>query len=404
MASFYFWQEMDITDFLDPVDEAVIALDRQEHPLVLGRSILRHSREYGFPDLSRAQIALLGAGDDRCAPSNKGCAGAPDAIRKYLYHLFQGPFKLRIADLGNIRPGDKPSDTYFAVKHVVADLIKKQITPVIIGGSQDITYGNYLAYEELGQIINMVSVDSVFDIGIRKTDNISHRNYLSTILTHSPSYLFNYSNIGYQTYFVDQDAIELMDKLFFDVYRLGVVRSDLEAVEPIVRNADMLSFDISSVKQADAPGNGNASPNGLTGEEACQIARYAGLSDKLSSIGFYEANPELDRQGETAHLVAQMIWYFLDGYYHRKHDMPDRKSKDGGEYIKYVVSIKDFDNSIVFYKSKISDRWWMEVPYPTGMHQKYERQFLVSCSYRDYLNACQDELPEKWWRMYQKMI
>lgn len=395
---------MEIDDFFEPVEYSVWQVKDHEHPLVLGKAIRCHNPEDGFPDLKDIQIALLGVAEDRRALNNRGCALAPDLVRKHLYQLFQGSFKLQIADLGNIRPGDQVADTYFAVRKVVSWLIKNKITPVIIGGSQDITYANYQAYEELGQIINLAAIDSRFDIGIRKDEKTTHRNYLSTILTHQPNYLFNYINIGYQTYFVDQDAIELMDKLYFDTYRLGVVRKDLEEVEPIVRNADMLSFDMSCVRQPDAPGNANASPNGFSGEEACQIIRYAGLSDKLSSLGIYEINPSLDHGNQTTHLAAQMIWYFLDGYFHRKNDMPDRKRKDSGEYIKYVVSIKDFKDAITFYKSKKSDRWWMEVPYPSGLHQKYERQFLVSCSYNDYLAACQDEMPEKWWQVYHKFL
>jgi formiminoglutamase len=395
---------MDIVDFFDPVAEDILQIRKHQHPLVLGKSILFHDQEHGFPDLKQVQIALIGVPEDRNASGNQGSALAPDTIRKHLYQLFRGPYNIPIADLGNIRRGNKVSDTYFAVKQVVAALIRKKIVPVIIGGSQDITYANYMAYEELGQIINIVSIDSRFDIGMAKDEKIHHQNYLSNILTHVPSYLFNFTNIGYQTYFVDQDAIELMEKLNFDIYRLGVVRSDLSEVEPVVRNADLLSFDMSGIRQSDAPGNAMASPNGFYGEEACQIVRYAGLSDKLSSIGFYETNPRFDMGSQTSHLVAQMIWYFFDGFYNRKQDMPDRERKETNAYIKYNVSIKDFQDAIIFYKSKISDRWWMEVPYPAGLHQKYERQYLVSCSYNDYLAACQDEVPQKWWQVYRKFL
>ena len=73
-------------------------------------------------------------------------------------------------------------------------------------------------------------------------------------------------------------------------------------------------------------------------EEICQIMRYAGLSDKLSSLGIYEVNPKLDRQSLTAQLAAQMIWYFIDGYYFRKHDFP---SKEQDDFVKYIVSIEN---------------------------------------------------------------
>jgi formiminoglutamase len=395
---------MQTLDYLEPLDLEKLRVGGLEHPLALGKAIRCHSLQEGMPDLENVDIALIGVMEDRLGESNRGSALAPDYVRKHLYQLFQGPFHLNIADLGNIHAGDQVTDTYFALRSVIIELIRKKITPVIIGGSQDLTYANYQAYEALGQIINIVAVDARFDIGMHREEKLHHTNYLSSILTHKPNFLFNFTNIGYQTYLVDQDAIELMDKLYFDVYRLGMVRKDLEEVEPIVRNADILSLDVSSIRQSDAPGNANASPNGFYGEEACQIVRYAGLSDKLSSIGFYEVNPAFDQGEQTAHLVAQMIWYFFDGFSHRKKDMPDRKRKESGEYLKYVVSIKDFKNEITFYKSKKSDRWWMEVPCPAGLQMKYERQFLVPCSYRDYQAACQDEMPEKWWQAYQKFL
>ncbi len=394
---------MELEVYFEAVDPAKIQGKGKHHPLILGEVIDAFYTNGSFPDLNNKQIAIFGVTEDRNAPQNEGCGLAPDYVRKYLYNLLQGPNKVRIADLGNIIAGNTTEDTYYAVKTVVAELIENKIIPVIIGGSQDITYANYLAYESLGQIINIVNTDSCFDIGLND-DSLNHKGYLSNIIKHQPNYLFNYTNIGYQTYFTDQDAIDLMNKLFFDVYRLGLVRNNLEEVEPIVRNSDMFSFDVSSIRQSDAPGNYFASPNGFYGEEACQIVRYAGLSDKLSSIGFYEYNPAFDNGEQTAHLVAQMIWYFIDGFANRKNDFPDRERKDSGAYIKYVVSIKEFTNEIVFYKSKISDRWWMEVPCPSGMQVKYERQFLVPCSYKDYQAACQEEIPEKWWQVYQKFL
>ncbi|MBW6479129.1 MAG: formimidoylglutamase [Bacteroidales bacterium] len=393
---------MDIADYFVPVETQKFIIPEKSHPLLLGNVINSYLPDKPFPSLEDTDIAIIGVKEDRNARDNQGCAFAPDYVRKYLYNLFQGPFKTKLTDLGNIKQGETTEDTYFAVKTVVAELLEKKIVPVIIGGSQDITYANYRAYESLGQIINIVSVDASFDLGLNE-DKISNHNFLNKILTHQPNFLFNYTNIGYQTYFVDQDAIELMNKLYFDVYRLGLVRKNMEEVEPIVRNADLLSFDMSSIRQSDAPGNANASPNGFYGEEACQITRYAGLSDKLSSIGFYELNPAFDNGEQSAHLVAQMIWYFMEGFYNRKNDFPDRKRKDSGSYVKYVVSMEEFKNEIVFYKSKVSDRWWMEVP-TQGLQSKYERQFLVPCSYNEYQDACNEQLPEKWWQVYQKFM
>ena len=392
---------MDITTYFDPIDPGIFPFtDEPVGQLRLGDIIRKNLEGYPFPDYTSADIALVGVKEDRNSTDNKGCAMAPDQIRKFLYLLFPGPYANRIHDLGNIRPGHSVSDTYFALSSVVAELVGQNVIPVIIGGSQDLTFANYQAYQSLGQIINIVAVDPIFDLG--KTEHeLTAQSYLSEIILHQPNFLFNFANIGYQSYFIDQDALALMKNLFFDTYRLGIVRQNLEEVEPIVRNADIMSFDVSSIRKSDAPGNINATPNGFYGEEACQIVRYAGLSDKLSSIGFYEVNPDLDVHGQTSHLVAQMIWYFMDGFYQRAQEFPFRNEDD---YIRYRVTITDHKEEIVFYKSKRTDRWWMEIPLPAEQKLKYERHYLVPCSYQDYQTACNNDIHDRWWMVYQKLL
>jgi formiminoglutamase len=389
---------MDISIYFESLHTTDFLLSENYQPTQLGKSIIQHGSS-GFPDLEGVQLAIIGVKEDRKAVNNTGCANASDAVRKHLYKLFQPALPLSIVDLGNINAGFTVEDTYFALSSSIKELIKKNIVPIIIGGGQDLTFANYKAYEELEQVVNIVSIDSKFDLGDMNQE-LDSQSFLSKIILHRPNYLFNYSNIGYQTYFVDKNAVDLMAKLFFDTHRLGYVRSNMEEVEPIVRNADIVSFDMSSIRYSDAPGNANATPNGFHGEEACQIARYAGMSDKLSSIGFYELNPSFDKAEQTAHLQAQMIWYFLEGFSNRKKDFPIGSR---GDFTKYRVFIQNNKYEIIFYKSPKSDRWWMDVPYPPNKKIKYERHHLVPCSYQDYQIACKEEMPDKWWLTFQKL-
>ena len=390
---------MDISLYFKPVDVSEFEQADDYLPTCLGALIKVYKTDESFPALEETDIALIGVEDDRNSVNNEGCGSAPDRIRNKLYQLLQGPKKLSITDLGNIKPGNTVEDTYFALSSAIFELIQRKIIPVIIGGSQDLTYANYCAYEGLKKTINMVVVSSSFDLGVAGQE-LDSNSYLSKIILHQPNYLYNYSNIGYQSYFVDQHALSLMRKLLFDIYRLGLVQQNIQEVEPIVRNADLLSFDIGAIRQSDAPGNKNTSPNGFYGEEACQIVRYAGLSDKLTSIGFYELNPEYDHFSQTSHLVAQMIWYFIDGFYNRKDDLP---IGDKSKFTKYRVAIKDHKHEIIFYKSNKSDRWWMSVPQPAQKKLKYEGQQLIPCSYADYQKACEDDIPERWLLAYQKL-
>lgn len=388
---------MDLSVYFEPLSSELLESISGDKT---GLSAIAHKyiEKDNFPDFTDHHIALIGVPESRGSNENKGCATAPDHVRKFLYQLKKLDYPYKIVDLGNLIPGEKLSDTYAAVSTIMAELLKEKVLPIIIGGSQDITYAQYAAYQKMEETVNIVSIDSHFDLGTTE-EKIHSKSYLGKIILHEPNFLFNFSNIGYQTYFTGTDAIELMEKLFFDTYRLGHVRKDIEETEPIIRNADIFSFDISAIKQSDAPGNTHASPNGFYGDEACQISRYAGLSDKLTSAGFYELNPEVDLRGQTAHLVAQMIWYFIDGFYNRKKDMPftDKKS-----FTKYRVAIKKTDHEIIFFKSHKSDRWWMEVPYQNSK-TRYHRHHLVPCSYKDYEVACSDEIPDRWWQAFQKL-
>jgi arginase family enzyme len=357
-----------------------------------------------FPELEEKtfDIAVFGVQDDRAAVNNNGCALGPDYFREQFYLLNEGAFNSKIVDLGNIKAGASISDTYVAVKTVVSALMKMNILPVIIGGGQDITYAQYMAYESMEQKVDLVVVDNKFDLDDDDEEGLATHSdtYLNKIFLHQPNYLFNFSNLGYQTYFVNQESLNVMGKLYFDAHRLGEFSQDITLTEPIIRNSNMISFDISAIRSSDAAANANASPNGFYGEQACQIARYAGMNDKLSSIGFYEFNPAFDTNSQTAMLLAQIVWYFIDGFYNRKQDFPLRPKS---QYITYRTSLSDGTGEMLFVKSKKSDRWWMQVPYPTGVSRN-ERFHLVPCRYEDYNMAVSGEMPDLWWRTYQKLL
>jgi len=391
---------MDISLYFEPVNLDERDFTNQTDYNRLGNVTSVYATETDFPDLTDVKLVLIGVTEERAALKNKGCGKSVDEIRDYFYRLYAHWNHLNLADLGNIVIGHSINDTYFALKEVVSYLLKREILPIIIGGSQDLTYANYLAYEDLGKVINIVSIDSKFDLG-HDEHELNSKSFLSRIILHQPNFLFNYTNIGYQSYFVDQDAVALMKNLYFDTNRLGNVRMDIADAEPMIRNADMLSFDITSVRQSDAPGSYYSNPNGFYGEEACRICRYAGMNDKLSSIGFYETNPKYDSLGQTAHLVAQMIWYFIDGFMNRQGDLP---GLGANHYTRFMLHAGEYDEELVFLKSKKTDRWWMEIQSKFKFKNKYKRHQFVPCSYQDYQTALKHEIPDRWWKVQQKLM
>ena len=383
-------------DFLTPIKDTIIAHSMLHSAQSFGRNIAVHSTQNGFPELENVQIAIFGVLEDRNAEDNLGCGEDLQAIRKHLYQLFPGNWHTNIADLGNIIKGNSVEDTYFAVTTLTTYLLKNNIIPVIIGGSQDITYANYRGYDALEQTVNLVSVDSKFDIGSTE-DELNSRSYLSKIVMNEPNNLFNFSNIGYQTYYNSQEELDLLNSLFFDAYRLGEVK-DLTKVEPIMRDADVVSIDIGAIRQSEAPANNNCSPNGFYGEEICAISRYAGISDKVTSFGIYEYNSKFDNNNQTAHLISQMIWYFIEGVNYRAKDYPFSTKES---YQKFIVLVES-DDPINFYKSDKSGRWWMEINIITN--NKYKRHALIPCTYQDYLEAIDQKIPERWYKALRKLM
>jgi len=377
-------------DFLEPVNEGVLKFISSLSSQELGSKIVLHTQDQ-FPDISKITIAIVGVLEDR---RNIDIVNEVNltAIRKKLYSMFPGNWDASIADLGDILAGDSVEDTYFALKKVTSALIKNKVIPIVLGGSQDLTYALYRAYDDLEQMVNMVAVDSKFDFG-KENETVSANSYLTKIIIDEPNNLFNYCNIGYQTYYNSQEEIDLVEKLFFDAYRLGEISNNIALAEPVFRDADLVSIDLNSIKSSDSGNNVNFEPNGFNGKEICSLARYAGISDKVSSFGIFNHNNTVY---ESA-MISQIIWYFIEGFHYRSKEYPFGSRTN---YLKYIVPLED--EELIFYKSDKTDRWWIEIPFESNGHNKLKRNTLLPCSYDEYLCACNQELPERWWKAQRK--
>lgn len=391
---------MEINIFLNSIKQEFIDSCNLYHQNQIGNSITIFKDDDDSLDLDGFHLAIIGVEEDRNSFNNKGCKDAPNAIRKSLYQLFNHWKDLKIIDLGNIKTGFTIEDTYFALNKVFMTMLRHKIVPIVIGGSQDLTFPIYQVYENTGKLVNITSIDSRFDIG-QDYESLNSYSYLSYIILHQPNFLFNYTNIGYQSYYVDNHSIDLMKELLFDVHRLGKIKSNIELSEPLLRNADIISIDTSAFCAADAPGIQNNSPNGFSSEEGCRMTRYAGLNPKLTSIGFFEYNPKYDINSLTANTLAQMIWYFIEGFSIRIDDFPLYNSLD---FKRYNVKLDDIKDDIVFLCHKISGKWWMDLSFKSENREKYERHHYIPCSREDYELCLQNELPDKWWQFYQKLM
>lgn len=359
-------------------------------------SLIRKHDQFGIPDLEQVKLAILGVKEGRRSQW-EGITQGADAIRRKLYQLFPPEGDFLPVDLGNIEPGEHPHDTDAAVKQVVGSLLSKKITVIVIGASQEMTLALHRAYEVLEVPTNICVVDQSFDLGEFR-DDLSPANFLSKIVLHDPSFLFNLCVLGYQSYYADPESAKLMDKLYFDYHRLGELTENLAKAEPLIRNSDMLSLDLMAVRNEAAPGTGE--PNGFDGQEICRITRYAGLSDRISVFGLFNYNVSDDINGQQAMLIAQAIWYFIQGFVNRVREYPLIGKQNFREF---KVQLTQDGDDLIFFKSKRTDKWWMKIPYSVKGTKFTERHHIVPCSYEDYKMASEGEIPDLWWKTYRKL-
>jgi len=386
---------MDLTILFSALDESIY------NQSYAANSFFKYIKVFGdsMPDYRGTHIAIFGVNEERGTDTNKGCAKGADEIRKKLYHLKKGNGAYRIVDLGNLNPGIDLDETYVRISEVCRILLENNVMPLILGGSHDLDFGQYRGYEEMEKLISFLNVDATLDLedGKELKPSLQH---IHKILLYEPNYLFSYTHLAHQSYLVDTSAAAVLEKLYFEAFRIGQIRTDITEMEPAIRNADLLSFDITSIRSSDAPGNGNAQPFGLTGEEACQLCWYAGQNEKLSSAGFYEYNPSFDDvHKKTASVIATMIWYFVEGFYNRKNES-NFKSND---FLKYVVSMPVEPETLTFYKSKVTEKWWMEITYHRP-GARYARNNIIPCSYSDYQTATKGEVPDRYISTLAKII
>lgn len=382
-------------NFLSPVSDVVLAHNELLSMQALGRKLKVHSAQNGIPDLEGVSVALIGVLENRNDINYIGEEFQLNEIRKSFYALFPGSWNTKIADLGDINRGEAVEDTYFALKTTVSILIQKKVIPIVLGGSQDLTYAIYRAYDNLMPMVNIVNVDSRFDLG-DSTKAIKNNSFVGKIILDQPYNLFNYAALGYQTYFNSQEEIDLMERLYFEAYRLGEISNDITLAEPVMRDANVVSLDLGAVKASEVSLKQRLSPNGLDGKEICAIARYAGISNKVSTFGIFEYKPSYDDE-VTSMLIAQMLWYFIEGVNCR---VKDDDFLDDNNHQKFTT-LADTEE-LVFYKSTQTGRWWIEIPFLANVNNKLKKHTLLPCTHKDYLEACNGKIPNRWYKAYQK--
>ena len=380
---------MNLALFFDPLPETLTSA--VPAPTSLAAYTTRFTET--FPNWRAADLAIIGLDEWRGSaggPPPAGYHGANE-VRQRFYQLQKGYGTLRLVDLGNLRPGLTLEDTYQRLREIVGALLEENTVPLLLGGSHDLDYGQFLAYENFDRPVSIAVVDARPDMAEPGPATPPEDSHLRRLLVHEPNLVFSLAHLGHQQYLTPPEVLVALEKLHFETMSVGEVRADRRQAEPLVRSADFMSVDIAALRWQDAPGYAPANPFGLGNEEATQLCWYAGHNEQLSSFGLYRYRPDHDPHRLPAAPLATMLWYFVEGFYHRTPEI-------GFGTCRFLTStgvLPGNPDKLVFYKSRRADKWWMEVE---RLGDNVVKR-VVPCTYEDYLNASQGDLPQRWIRL-----
>ena len=348
--------------FFTPVNSAIVkAFVKQKN--CLGAAIQINAQK--FPSLKSVDIALIGLGDNA------------NALRKELYALSPAFDSINIVDLGTLNHNGK--NVQAALRECLLALFELGIKPIIIGE-------NHRYAEALLKSLPYQKADLAI-----VSPRIAYNEDDLAFLMAKKKRLFHVSFIANQTFLNPQDLVQNSQEVFSEALRLGAMKQSIQAVEPLLRQADVFEFDLSAIKYSEFRSVTEALPNGLDNQEACAICRYAGISNGIEVFLFNQM--DLSKKDATdAKQLAQMVWYCLDGLNNRFNDVPQINNRNFTVYKCHANSGED----MLFLYSEVSGRWWLQIPQVEG--KKKTAAKFIGCTENDHQIAEQGEVPEKYYR------
>jgi len=380
---------VEITDYFESVNGVVPGLGLMSIDDCLFSQVQFCTDIKSSEELVGFDVAIIGISDGKNACNNEGVSDAAEVVRPILYSLKRTSRKLKIVDLGNIK-GKTINDRYFVIKEICQFLKKNNIVGIFLGGGQDYTFPMAKSFVSERNFINLCIIDYKVDA---IADEFSSKSFVSIIKDELSDGIIELNLLGGQNYFIGNAQEVIFYNESWDIVRLKDLRGEgIIQSEPYLRDANIVSFDVGAIQCDFMPYYTSLNVNGFTGYEACQMAWYSGMSNELKVFSLNEYNPQIDKTGKGAIIYSEIIWHVLEGVSSKSIDVPSEESEI---YKIFIVHLHNFNQDIRFYNNRYNQRWWIEVPWKEGVR-------LVSCSEKLYQDTQKGELPEKWWKYFQK--
>ena len=237
-------------DFLKPVSEELQDFAKSCNSFALGTSIKFRKNVLETAENTNDKIAIIGVTESRSKQKDLIEDVDFSLIRTQLYELQMGNWSIDLYDFGDVNYYDDKHETEKVFREVTNGLIRDGYNVVILGGNPSLGYQQYRAYDELVDKINYLTIDHKLRLG-KDEAQTTETNYLTKIISNEPFNLLDYTNIGFQTYFVAQEKLDLLDQLNFEAVRLGVISENLKEIEPYSRDIHAASLNLSSLQGSD---------------------------------------------------------------------------------------------------------------------------------------------------------
>lgn len=297
-------------------------------------------------------------------------------IRKKIAQLSNGDFNLEICDLGDLISGKTTQDTQYILQEVLAICFNKKTIPIIIGGSVDLSYAMFSALDFYEKNIRYTHITNTISLS-NDGDDVSEKNYLSKILSTKDFTISEFNFLGIQRHLLNPETSKLLKEVDFEVVPLATMMDNTSKTEPYFRRADLVTVNCDAIETFDGAFSLRPQVNGLNKREICAYMKEIGLSQNLKSVGIfnyniYDANP-LHEQ-----LLAQMIWYLLEGIHIQKSHPKERQTET------FVIAL-DSEN-YTFQRDVFADLWY----FGTG-----EIATCMPCTKEDFEQAKKGNLNKK---------
>ncbi len=290
-------------------------------------------------------------------------------IRKELYRLSKLDFEIPVCDLGDLISGKSHQDSHYVLQEVLSMCHYKNAIPVIIGGSNDLSFSLFSALNFHQKNLNYTQISNIISLS-NEGDEITEKNFLSKIFSSKNFSIKNYHHLGYQKHLNELDSVKLMKEVEFEVIRLSEMMNSTEKTEPFFRRADLVTLNCDAVESFGDGFSVNPQVNGLNKREICSYMKETGLSENLKSVGIFNFNAN-SQEFLNHQLLAQMIWYLIEGINIQKSHPKER------QYETFWIMIDD--NSYAFKRDTFTNLWYF------GEDEKPEH--LIPCSRLEYEEA-----------------